>query len=854
MDHKTGRLSEDNDTWRFLTLLGILAGFALRLYRLGATSLWYDETVSVALAQKSIPALIQHTAGDIHPPGYYLLLHYWQALTRPTPTLGLEFLYSWPSLWCGVLLVALLFALGRRLASPTVALLGLWLAAINPYQIWYSQEVRMYTLGALLGLLGLWALLQWWQGARTKSQPYGWLVVYVLVGAAGLYTLYYFLFVLAALNGIALLIWLWPGEKIKRHRVLPWLAAQVAILLIWLPWLPTFWRQATNPPVPPWRIPWTTPVEFLTDMARSASALITGQSAPAPTAWPWILLFFLIVVTAYLHYTNKPSSVRARPGTGTPSDGLRGYFILAAYLLIPLVALIVITQWVTPLYHVRYLFTYAPPILLLLAATLVYLTKRQRLIGGLATVTLLLVHGWSLYNFWFAPTWQDDDHRTAVAQLAQGWRPGDAILVNAGWVYTVLTTYWPTTLVGPDAAIPPPIDQLTRLVDYPALAQQTTRPLVVRTGSVDGTPSLGWGDPGSDFFAISSADTTKALVALTRTYQRIWHYRLYDTVSDPQGVIRTWFDEHTTLISEMPIPGRDYLRIQRYQSEAQGQEPAWTSLALPQQRFAGDLQLQEAALITPTIVAGSYLYTKLTWQPPPDRTNLPMVISFSLRLYTTEGQLLAQADETPTIPLAAWPTPYPYIMALPISVATPPGNHNLVLIAYDGQTGVPVAIAATEPQQSDLYLGLVQIRPATQAPVIPTVAASFDYIDLVRARITTPASVPGSSIGVELVWRPRENAYRDTYLGQLILQNETGAVVGQWEVALGGWNYPSGIWPPLIPVRDARTLPIDPATPPGRYTLSLRVLRGSDQQLIPAHRQWWRRAEEMVVIDTVEIE
>ena len=57
-------------------LLGILAAFALRLFHLGATSLWYDETVSVVLARKSIPALLAHTAGDIHPPGYYLLLHF----------------------------------------------------------------------------------------------------------------------------------------------------------------------------------------------------------------------------------------------------------------------------------------------------------------------------------------------------------------------------------------------------------------------------------------------------------------------------------------------------------------------------------------------------------------------------------------------------------------------------------------------------------------------------------------------------------------------------------------------------------------------------------------------------------
>ena len=56
---------------RLLLMLIILAGAALRLYRLGADSLWYDETVSTYLAGSRLPDLLRHTAGDIHPPGYY---------------------------------------------------------------------------------------------------------------------------------------------------------------------------------------------------------------------------------------------------------------------------------------------------------------------------------------------------------------------------------------------------------------------------------------------------------------------------------------------------------------------------------------------------------------------------------------------------------------------------------------------------------------------------------------------------------------------------------------------------------------------------------------------------------------
>ena len=182
---------------RFALLGGLLVGFGLRLFRLGSESLWYDETVSAYLARLPLAEMIAHTAGDIHPPGYYALLHAWQSLSHPTLEHGLEFLYAWPSLWAGVLVLALLVPIGRRLLGERAAVLAVWLAAVNPFHLWYGQEVRMYTIGAALGLLCLWATLRFFD---QESRAWGWLIVYVAAAASGLYTLYYFAFALIALN------------------------------------------------------------------------------------------------------------------------------------------------------------------------------------------------------------------------------------------------------------------------------------------------------------------------------------------------------------------------------------------------------------------------------------------------------------------------------------------------------------------------------------------------------------------------------------------------------------------------------------------------------------------------------
>ncbi|MEZ4868421.1 MAG: glycosyltransferase family 39 protein [Caldilineaceae bacterium] len=859
---------------RLLLLLALLAAFALRLYHLGAESLWYDETVSVALARQSIPALIAHTAGDIHPPGYYLLLHLWQGLTHPTLAHGLEFLFAWPSLFCGVLIVALLFALGRRCYGSQVALLAGWLAVLNPFHIWYSQEVRMYTLGALLGLFCLWALLQLFTAAsKPVARNRGrlrWTLLYAVAAAAGLYTLYYFIFLLLALNALALLLWR-VHSKQRGHNdwsvAGQWLGAQLAALLLWAPWLPIFWRQATIPPVPPWRNPWLDWRAVLASINESASALLAGQSAPAPLATLWSLALLALCAIGLFGYTNKSTASRRSATKAAKLSPRLATAVIALYVLLPIVTIDLVTLWVTPLYHVRYLFTYAPPLLLLVAIALMRLAQgRKSLSNGILT-GLLLLNCWSLARFWFNPDFQTDQHRAAVTQLAQAWRPGDVILVNAGWVYTAIESYWPTELDGVDAAVPAPLAATLRLPDYanavstqsmPATAQRAAAPQLVRTGSVDGAPTLGWGDPTSDFFAISAFQTTQDLQELASHSARIWHYRLYDTVNDPTGLVRQWLAAHTRPLVDTAITGRDYLRLQLFATTGFTTTYASTfaytfSDASPDRRFGAALQL--TALDDAPTAAGSYLYVQSRWQALSEVNTLPATTSFSLRLYNDSGALFAQSDMTPDHPVQGWPpgSLQSLTWALPIPVATPPGQYELVLIAYDQATGEPLALAATKPLMYQMALGQVQVTPALQTPTILTTQAHFDYIDLVRAQILQPQLALLQPLEVELVWRPRPNAYRDTYVAEVSMKNGAGDLVQQWRAALGGWEYPSGEWPPLLPVREVRRLPLDPTTQSGDYTLTLQVLRNDDNKIIPAHQGWWPFGQDTLILGKVKI-
>lgn len=676
---------------RLLLMGGLLLAFALRLHRLGGESLWYDETVSVFLARQSIPDLIAHTARDIHPPGYYLLLHLWGVLTQPTLYTGLEFLYTWPSLLWGTALLPLIYALGRRLFSHRIGLVALLLAAVHPWHIWYSQEARMYTMGAGLGLLCLWATLAWLEGEEPARSRRGLAeaALYVIAGAAGLYTLYYFAFLLISLNILVLvrLGWQWrDAGKTPVPELRGWVVANLLLLLLWSPWLSTFWRQVTEPPVPPWR----GGLDLATVTQESLSALLVGESPPGEGLWLWAGIGGLLLVGGLW---------AGRGRVGGQASRTLAFFVLAPLLLIVLLSLAV-----TPLYHIRYFFIYAAVAVLLVAAGVDYVAGHWRWLHAITLAGLIALSGVSLHALWTDPAYRADDHRGAVAALAAAWLPGDAVLVNAGWAYTALHVYWPPApmLSGDTSA---EIPEFQRLIDYtkesdassvlPSLAP----PVILVGGSVDGESSLGWGLAESDFYPMSRAETEEALATLAASHPRIWHYRIYDTVSDPDGRIREWLATHTTPLLDQPYPGRDYLRVQSFGSSAGETAEECEQFTEAQARFsspgegaAGDGLELRAGLVSPAPRPGAMLYTTLCLTGR--ESEYTPHLRASLRLYPP--------DNPDSQPLAQKDTPLPFDMTtrnnnavrlgLPVPASLPPGEYRLELILYDGRNGEPLVI------------------------------------------------------------------------------------------------------------------------------------------------------------------
>jgi mannosyltransferase len=214
--------------WRLALIALLLAAFALRVHQLDTRELSGDEAFGYFFALRPYSGIVQATLSlrEPHPVASYFVQKAWSGIAGDS-----EFALRFASTWWGVLAVAILYRFARQLSlSPATALIGAALLAVSPYVIAQSQTTRMYSMSLALTLASTWLALE--ALARRRS---GCWIAYVSVSWLALHTHYYAVFILLAQN-IFVLASAWRDAN-TRPKLLPWLAAQIALGCLYLPWL-----------------------------------------------------------------------------------------------------------------------------------------------------------------------------------------------------------------------------------------------------------------------------------------------------------------------------------------------------------------------------------------------------------------------------------------------------------------------------------------------------------------------------------------------------------------------------------------------------------------------------------------
>jgi 4-amino-4-deoxy-L-arabinose transferase-like glycosyltransferase len=672
-------------TWQraksHLLLLAILllAAF-LRFYRLDAQSLWNDEGNSARLAERSLPLIVEGAAGDIHPPGYYLLLHYWRALFGHS-----EFALRSLSVAAGLTLVLFTYLLGRRLFAESTGLIAAFVAAISPFAIYYSQEARMYALLAALSAASTYVV------SRLLSAVFGepssgasssqsairslQLGTYVLLTTAGLYTHYVYAFVLLAHNLVFAFWWGIAGFRSRPRwlALVAWGGSQATALLLYLPWLPyALGATGWSSPGVAHRLGWA-----LIDVLRVLTVGITlplDQSAAALVVSGALLLVGMWPAARSLAARSHSGAPARRKRKDGPSHGPRGLPLasLILYLVFPITLFFALNLY-KPAW-LKFLVVALPPFHILVAHGIHNLSvlpsrvlpssrgaSRYLNYGGRAALLLALaaVACPSLRNLYVNPAYARDNYRQLVADIRAIRRPGDAVVLNAPNQWEVFTYYYSDEDV------------------YPA-------PYHPSAGKVDAF-----------------------LRPIVSQHERLFVLYWGDAESDPRKRIESWLAHHAYKAGDHWYGD---VRLGTYGVASLPEEADIYLDAL----FGQGMCLRGVALQDYDLAPGDILPVTLFWQA---ERAIDQSYKITLQLLNDRGNLAAQIDTVPRdglAPTTSWQWGETVVdrcgIHLPPDLS--PGRYTLIVAVYHAATGdrLPVLLDG-QPAADHLPLAQVTLSP-----------------------------------------------------------------------------------------------------------------------------------------------
>ena len=184
---------------------------------------WGDEWFTLTTVPKPLSQVVSAVAGNIHPPLYFVLLHYWIQL--PWTMSPLASMRAMSAMWALVATVVI-YALWLRREAPRFQAKFLALWVLSPCLLLHARMARSYSMQLALASLAIYTAPQW------AEQPRNWkrLLAYFGSSTALLYTHY--------LSGLAVAAGVCVTFLLKKRFTLA--AAQVALLaVLYAPWVPT---------------------------------------------------------------------------------------------------------------------------------------------------------------------------------------------------------------------------------------------------------------------------------------------------------------------------------------------------------------------------------------------------------------------------------------------------------------------------------------------------------------------------------------------------------------------------------------------------------------------------------------
>jgi mannosyltransferase len=426
-----------------LTLLALV----LRASTINTRGLWLDEVSSVQQASGTLWTTILQQVGGTHPPLFHILMHFWIYVFGEG-----EIEIRSLALLFGVLCVPAAYWAGKRVHDGRVGLITAAIYTFSPFNIWYSQEARMYSMLAFFSLLsvGFFAL------AIDTNSKWSW-TGYFVASLLGAFTHYLFFFLLAGQafyfvvfevidreveldrRGERTLSWRRPWRLFADvPKALPWLivGGVLGILIfLWLKWAVFFPPGGAAlvgavtttglgyaAPPPSWAIRFNDVVETLME-------LIFGSHSPSAMSglvamWPLFIYVSLMAIGGGRYITRRTTMLLCSMA------GMLAIWAFGQYQ-----GVVLLSRYLTPM---------VAPAFIFVAGIVSRLQRRARVIVmSLMVVISLVAFVSQSFDTNSVLRYQN---REVIEYVGAHQQPGDVIIYEPFYIDSLINYYLPGNL------------------------------------------------------------------------------------------------------------------------------------------------------------------------------------------------------------------------------------------------------------------------------------------------------------------------------------------------------------------------------------------------------------------------
>jgi uncharacterized membrane protein len=427
----------------------VLVAFFLRVYRLGDKNVWWDEGWSIWLSRQGLAAIALRTAADEHPPLHYWMLHYWNFVAGTNAFAG-----RFVSVAFGVLTIALMYRLGKRVGGARLGILAAFFLALARFHIWWSQDIKNYTPSIFFAFAAVWCGLEiiervGIENSRFKPQnskppprrlnfelrTLNYELLYALCAALALWTHYLAALVLLALNIYALIILAHSSSVVRRPSsvIRPWLMANLLAAALFAPWLILYLQNAAA---------WTAApaFDFTLFLKLVATVLPLGITTNIEHYAALTMVFTaLVALGCGWFFVQSPVAGRQSPAKSrlTPHVILFMLVVVLPPVLIYLLSLTPVSFF-APKVQARYLLILLPAYVMLLALGVAFLSRFSRYFAAFVSLFLLTANVFALQDY-YADRRLRDEYATLANTINVFARQGDLVLLDTD-------QEWPTFL------------------------------------------------------------------------------------------------------------------------------------------------------------------------------------------------------------------------------------------------------------------------------------------------------------------------------------------------------------------------------------------------------------------------